>query len=141
MLNRGCVAGMERFRYCLWPKIGGLHSQHGVCIIVMQLEITTAVFGLFPWDVIADQFHENCFVIFRIDGLPFKHIMGENHPLFVKKSDEHDFKSGFLSVCCLQQTCALFHPLASLLLHLWVILIEPRLVAGYNIVEPGPTLL
>ncbi len=62
------------------------------CINVMQLEITVAIFGLFLRDVNMDQlFHENCFVIFHIDGLPSRHIMGENHSFFVEKSDEHDF--------------------------------------------------
>ncbi len=64
-------------------------------IIAMQLEITVAVFGSFPEDVNADQFHENCSVIFCFDGLPFRLVMGENHPLFVEEKNEHDFKSAF----------------------------------------------
>ncbi len=58
----------------------------GACIIVMQLEITAAVFGSFLRNVNANQFHENGFVIFRIDGLPFRYTVAENHPLVVKKA-------------------------------------------------------
>ncbi len=57
-----------------------------VCIIVMQLEITVAVFGLLSRDVNMGQFQENCFVILRINGFSLRHIMGENIHFLLKKA-------------------------------------------------------
>ncbi len=85
-------------------------------------------------EVNADQFHEYCFVIFRIDDLPIRHVMGENHLPFVKKAMSMTLNPAFWALAFFSGP-VLFHSLATLLLHLWVVLIQSCLIAGYNIVN------